>query len=314
MSLVQSTKPPASLLHDPAVVLAGHKGAVLAAKFSPHGQYIASGGIDSSILLWHLPTTQRETPNYGVLTGHKGAVTSLCWRLDSLIFTTSADRTIAFWDAETGQRTRKGQGHETVVNDSCVADDICVSVADDGSARIWDERQKTEVASYSTKYPLLACSASQDCIYIAGIDAAVQAIDLRTQKLLWKSESHTDSITSLAFSTDGTMLAARAMGGLVRTVSTKSTVPAGISRMANYSYDGAIGGEQLLVRARFSSDDVYLALGLDDGSSFMWSTASRRVVRKSAGHQGPVLDLDFHPTEKILMTSSADSTIVVREY
>lgn len=306
-----------SLLYDCAIVFSGHDGAVLTSKFSPNGQNIASGGMDRTILLWHLPTNpDDDSPNYGQLQGHKGAVTSLTWALESSIFTTSADSTVAFWDAETGQRIRKGQGHEMAINDSCNSGELSLSVGDDGTARLWDSREKKEVTKISTPYPVLCCDSTDDTVFLSGIDPTIQAYDLRTNSILWKCEGNTESVTSLALSSDKSMLVSRAMDGLVRTLSAKNSVPAGIPRMGNNTYEGTVGSsaEQLLVRAKFSSDDIYIALGSEDRTSVLWSTATRRMMQKFSGHEGTVIDVDFHPSERIMLYSSTDKTLIVREY
>ncbi|SGZ53718.1 CIC11C00000003124 [Sungouiella intermedia] len=308
-----------SLLYDSAVVLAGHEGPVYTAQFSPQGQTIASGGHDKSILLWHLPTVANEAkPNYGILTGHKSAVTSLTWLLESSIFSTSADSTIAFWDAETGERFRKGVGHEGVVNEcSGINNGVCVSVGDDGTIRVWDEREKHEVSKIDTKYPLLTCNASKDghTVFVSGIDPTVQAFDLRTNEAAWKCSGMQDSVTSLGLNSDGSMLSARAMDGSIRTLSAKAAVPPGIPRMSKQVYAGATGSlQQVLARISFTNDDVYIGLGSDDATAIMWGTASGRMVNKFSGNEGTVIDVDFHPSEKILLSSGSKGEVIVRDY
>lgn len=313
------SKEKTSLLYDSAVVFAGHVGPVYAAQFSPNGRSIASGGHDKCILLWHLPTSANEpNPNYGILQGHKSAVTSLSWVLESLIFSSSADSTIAFWDAETGQRIRKGVGHEQVVNDSsALSNGICLSVGDDGTIRVWDDREKYEVTKIETRYPLLCCDLSNDgtTVYVSGIDPTIQGFDLRKNEQTWGCTGIQDSVTSLSLSSDGAMLVAKAMDGLIRTLSAKSTVPPGIPRMGNHIYAGAMGSQhQFLTRASFSNDDVYIGLGSEDYSMIMWGTASRRMVNKLPGHESSVIDVDFHPSESIVLSSGANGDIIVREF
>lgn len=306
-------------LYDSAVVLAGHEGPVYTAKFSPNGLAIASGGHDKQILLWRLPTdSNEENANYGMISGHKSAVTSLQWVLGTCLFSTSADSNISFWDAESGQRTRRGVGHELVVNDcAATSNGTCVSVGDDGTIRVWDEREKHEVKTIRTKYPLLCCDVTSDgsTVFTSGIDPAIQAYDLRSEKQLWTCSGMVDSVSGLDLSSDGAMLVARSMDGQIRTLSAKSSTPPGMSRMGQHNYAGAMGGLlQMLTRATFTSDDVYIVLGSDDSSTIIWGTATRRMVNKFPGHEGVVIDVDTHPSEKILLSSSNDGTVIVREF
>lgn len=319
MSLIHSNTPSTrqkgpKILYDEAVSLSGHKGPVYSAKFAPGGRAIASAGHDRQILLWHLPTDANETlPNYGVLSGHRNAVTSLLWQLETSIFSVSADSTVSFWDAQTGQRLRKGIGHHLAINDcSASKDGTCVSVGDDGTVRVWDEREKSSVAVITSEYPLLACDVANDgsTVFVGGIDPVVAAYDLGERKMVWSCAGNTDSVCSVALSADNSMLVTKSMDGLVRTLSARNTVPAGVLRMSPDSYEGVSGG-QVLSRAQFSPDDIYIGLGSGDGTAVMWSSASHRMTDRYAGHVGAVLDVDFLPG--LFMTSSVDGSVIVRE-
>lgn len=88
--------------------------------------------MDRSILLWR---TSGQCQNYGELSGHKQAVLDLQWSRDSrVIFSASADMTIASWDLETGQRIRRHVGHEEVINCMVVSkrgEEFLISGSDD---------------------------------------------------------------------------------------------------------------------------------------------------------------------------------------
>ena len=84
-------------------------------------------------MLWR---TYGACENYGLLTGHKGAVLDLHWSRDSrVIFSASADKMLASWDLETGLRIRRHVGHEEIINCLDVSrrgEEILVSGSDDG--------------------------------------------------------------------------------------------------------------------------------------------------------------------------------------
>jgi WD40 repeat protein len=84
-------------------------------------------------VLWK---TYGQCENYGILTGHKGAVLDLHWSRDSrVIFSASADMMLASWDVETGARIRRHVGHEEVINTMDVSkrgEEVLVSGSDDG--------------------------------------------------------------------------------------------------------------------------------------------------------------------------------------
>jgi WD40 repeat protein len=85
------------------------------------------------LVLWR---TYGQNENYGVLTGHKGAVLDLQWSRDSrVLFSASADTMLASWDLDTGTRIRRYMGHEEVINAMDVSkrgEEMMVSGSDDG--------------------------------------------------------------------------------------------------------------------------------------------------------------------------------------
>lgn len=306
-------------LYSEAVVLEGHDGVVLSAKFSNDGNHIASGGGDQTIQLWNLPTDKDdESPNYGVLKGHKSAVTSLRWsKDDNFVATSSADASIGIWDVATGKRVRKGTGHELAVNEIEISSDsLVLSVGDDGSAKIWDQREKLPVSVVDSPYPVMTGTFNKagSVIYLGGIDPKVRAFDIRQiEKPIWECDGQTSSITSLALNHDGSVLLSRAMDGKVRTYSAKDEVSKGLARLSPYVLDGALGNEYDLIRAKFSNNNVSIISGSNDNTATIWDYNSRKITKKLVGHNGTVLDVDYHPSDKFVLSTSTDGTIIVRE-
>lgn len=321
-SLVQSRllgKNNGSLLYSDAVILEGHQGSVLSSTFSHNGHNIASAGIDKSILLWKTPYEESESPNYGVMKGHKSAVTSARWLYDDITLASgSADTTVGFWDGETGKRTRKCIGHESIVNDISVSKDSAVlSVSDDGSACLWDQRQKEATIKISTEYPLLSCTFNNkgNTFYIGGIEPEIKAYDTRVMdKPIWTCDGQVDSITSIAINKDDSILLSRSMNGIMKTYSARDFVPEGIPRLNPYIYDGApSGNEYQLIRACFSTDNLSILSGSEDKTVTIWDYKSRKILNKISGHRGATLDIAYHPTERIISSTSTDGSVIVRE-
>lgn len=285
-------------------ILSGHSGEIFAVRFDPTGQHLASGSMDRSILLWN---TSADCANYGSLTGHKSAILDLQWSRDSrVIFSASADITIASWDAETGQRIRRHVGHEEVIN-SVVAskrgEEYLISGSDDGYVGIWDPRQKEAVDFMGTDFPVTAVAIAEagNEIYSGGIDNDIRVWDLRKKSVAYSLLGHNDTITSLEVSPDSQYLLSNAHDSTVRTWDIRPFAPQDRSVKV---YDGAPTGiEKNLLKASWSPDGKRIAAGSGDRTVVVWETSSGKLLHKLPGHKGAVNDVRFSPSGEPLSKS-----------
>ncbi|GLE05148.1 hypothetical protein PINS_up014136 [Pythium insidiosum] len=80
--------------------LRAHTGAVYTAKFSPCGRLLASGGLDSKVLLWDV-TTKFNQQQLASLAQHQQLVIDVSWSNDSSkLVSASYDHTVKLWDVE----------------------------------------------------------------------------------------------------------------------------------------------------------------------------------------------------------------------
>ncbi len=107
-----------------------HDDVIYAAKFSPDGKRIASGGADKYLRTFDIATSQQLRR----FEGHTSYVLGVAWKRDSQVIATSgADNTIKVWDAETGdqQRTIENFGrHVTSVQYVGETDNLISSCGD----------------------------------------------------------------------------------------------------------------------------------------------------------------------------------------
>jgi WD40 repeat protein len=76
----------------------GHDGLVRSLAVSPDGQYIASGGDDSTIRIWEAATGR----GYGLSLDDLGLVTALYFTEDNRLFSATSTETLSEWDIATG--------------------------------------------------------------------------------------------------------------------------------------------------------------------------------------------------------------------
>ena len=250
-------------------------------------------------MLWH---TYGECENYGILTGHKGAVLDLHWSRDSRnIFSASADMTVASWDLDSGLRIRRHIGHEEIINCLDVArrgQELLISGSDDGYIGIWDPRQKEAVDFIETDFPVTAVALPEagNEIYSGGIDNDIKVWDTRKLEVVYSMTGHTDTITSLEVSPDSQALLSNSHDSTVRTWDIRPFAPADRHMK---TYDGAPTGiEKNLIRASWSPKGDRIAAGSGDRTAVVWEAKSAKLLYKLPGHKGTVSDVRFSPADE----------------
>ncbi|MCJ1476357.1 hypothetical protein MMC13_005023 [Lambiella insularis] len=307
-----------STFHFHGLPFPGHTGEVFATRFDPTGNLIASGSMDRSIsgflleiklsfytltmLLTVLWRTYGQCDNYGILTGHKGAVLDLHWSRDSrVIFSASADMTIASWDLESGLRIRRHIGHEEVVNCLDVSrrgGEMLVTGSDDAYIGIWDPRQKQAIEFIETGFPVtsVALAEAGNEIFSGGIDNDIKVWDLRKKAVAYSMTGHTDTVTSLQVSPDTQSLLSNSHDGTVRTWDIRPFAP---TDRHIRTYDGAPAGiERNLIRASWDRKGKKIAAGSGDRSVVVWDVRTGKLLNKLPGHKGTVNDVRFSPGDE----------------
>ncbi|OAA66643.1 WD40/YVTN repeat-like-containing domain protein [Niveomyces insectorum RCEF 264] len=313
-ALIQAV-PRTSGLQAPVMQLTGHGDEVFCARFDPAGLLIASGSMDRSILLWR---TYGDCENYGVLTGHRGAVLDLQWSRDSdIVFSASADAHLASWDLTSGQRIRRYVGHEEIVNALDISkrgEEVLYSASDDGSLGIWDPRTKHAADYIQTDCPLtsVAIAEAGHELYAGGIDNDITVWDVRKKAVVYTLHGHQDTVTSLRVSPDSQSLLSFAMDATARTWDIRPFAPA---ERHLRTFDGAqIGVDKNLVHASWDPKGQRIATGSGDGTVVVWSSDDGKLLYKLPGHKGTVNAAEFSPSdEPIILSASSDRTLMLGE-
>jgi WD40 repeat protein len=171
-----------------------HEENVMSVAFSPDGHWLASGSWDKTVVLafspdghWHSKCSRK------ILSGHKDEVYTVAFFFDKdkrvqLLASGSKDKTILLWDlknieqnGEAPQVIKKLVGHTDGVSSLAFSPDgywlLSGSWKEDATVRLWDLRQSGDT--------------------------------INNGKILWKhgSEEEAQSVTSVAFSSNGRILA-----------------------------------------------------------------------------------------------------------
>eukprot|EP00249_Psilotum_nudum_P009836 c22181_g1_i1 orf=149-1237(+) len=303
-----------SRLESPIMLLTGHQAAVYTMKFNPTGDVIASGSHDKDIFLWQV---YGDCDNFMVLKGHRNAVLDLHWITDGAqIVSASPDKTLRAWDAETGRQVKKMAEHSSFVNCCCPSrrgPPLVVSGSDDGTAKLWDLRQRGAIQTLPDKYQITAVGFSDaaDKVYTGGIDNDIKVWDLRKTEVLLHLQGHVDTITGMELSPDGSYLLSNSMDCTLRIWDMRPYAPQ--NRCVKIFTGHQHNFEKNLLKCSWSPDGSKVTAGSADRMLYIWDTTSRRILYKLPGHSGSVNESVFHPMEPIVGSCSSDKQIYLGE-
>lgn len=258
-----------------------------------------------------------ECENVGVLNGHTNAVMEIHFSADgSHLYTASTDKNCAVWDVPTCTRIRKLRGHDHFVN-SCRGarrgTELIVSGSDDKTIRIWDARKKFCVQSLEAPFQITSVcfNDTSDQVISGGIDNEIKVWDLRKKEILFELKGHADTITGLSLSPDGAYVLSNSMDNTLRIWDIRPYAPA--ERCIKVFTGHQHNFEKNLLRCAWSPDSNRVSSGSADRFVYIWDIPSRRILYKLPGHNGSVNDVDFHPTEPIVLSASSDKNLYLGE-
>jgi ribosomal RNA-processing protein 9 len=121
-----------------------HHAAILCVAASEDGRFVATGGADKKLIIWHAEMLKPLK----VFTQHRDAVTALAFRRGTnQLFSASKDRTIKIWSLNELAYVETLFGHQDeVVGVSALAQEKCVTAgARDRTARLWKVVEESQL-------------------------------------------------------------------------------------------------------------------------------------------------------------------------
>nr|GEU80507.1 guanine nucleotide-binding protein subunit beta-2 [Tanacetum cinerariifolium] len=259
---------------------------VMTCAFSPSGQSVACGGLDSVCSIFNLSSPTDNDGNIPVsrlLSGHKGYVSS-CQYVpdeDNHLITSSGDQTCVLWDITTGLRTSVFGGE---FQSGHTADVLSVSIngtnsrtfvsgSCDATARLWD----TRVASRPVRTFL----------------------------------GHEGDVNSVKFFPDGNRFGTGSDDGTCRLYDIRTG-----HQLQVYPLQQQGGGDAPHVTSiAFSISGRLLFSGYSNGDCFVWDTLLAKVVLNleslQNSHEGRVSCLGLSADGSALCTGSWDTNLKI---
>lgn len=208
---------------------------VMTCAFSPTGQSVACGGLDSMCSIFNLNTQTDKDGNLPVsrtLSGHKGYVSSCQYvpNEDTHLITASGDQTCVLWDITTGLRAsvfggefQSGHiGDVLSVSISGSNPKMFVSGSSDSTSRLWDTRVASRAVrtfyGHEGDVSTVKFFPDGNRFGTGSDDGTCRLFDVRTgHQLQVYNQPHGDNefphVTSIAFSISGRLLFAAYTNG-----------------------------------------------------------------------------------------------------
>jgi len=245
------------------------------------------------------------------LTGHEAGVMSL--RFDpngKYLATGSLDKQLFLWHVYGNcENTHVFKGHKGAILqvDWSVDGALVASASADKTMCVWDVdtgRRVKKFAEHSSHVNSVCC-AREDSHLLA------TASDDCTTEVSFSLNGHSDTLTSLRLSPDGSYLMSNAMDSSLRIWDVRPYAP---TDRCIKIFTGAVHNfEKNLLRCNWSPDGKRITTGSADRFVYVWDTTSRQILYKLPGHVGSVNEVDFHPKEPIVGSCSSDRKVFLGE-
>ncbi|ODG97946.1 hypothetical protein A4S05_11165 [Nostoc sp. KVJ20] len=280
--------------------LQGHDNWIQSVAFSPDGQTLASGSQDHSAKLWDVNTGECLYSFQGYANWLKAIVFNPSGQL---VASGGQDHIVRLWDTNTGKCTKELQGHTDWIRCLAFSPDgrILASGSNDFTVRLWNIQtgECSKILRGDTG-KLSSIAFSPDGLKLAiASGQTIQLWDFDIEQNIYEIIAHKGSITKLAFSCDGQIIASLSYDDTVKLwdVTTGKCFKT-LTGKKNWSRSGA-----------FSADTTIIATCSDDYIARLWNIYTGQCLMTLEEHTGQIKAFAFSCDGQVLATGSDDLTI-----
>jgi WD40 repeat protein len=287
--------------------------------FSPDGQRLLAGGVETTAKVWDL-TIGREL---FTVTGGNGGTFAVAYSPDGRQFLTGGDYGASLWDAETGRRAqtlpppvgadwlefgplrRRSEWHGQRVEVVAFSPNgkRVLTGANDGKVIVWDAARGESLLMLRREGDswIHAAAFSPDglTIAVASYDGKITLWDAQGGHVRHTLTGYTNAIESLAYFPDGTRIVIASYDNTARILDTRL----GSELLAFRGHRGAV------MCVAVSPDGRRVATGSTDRSARVWDSETGQEQLLLQGHRHPLDGIAFSPDGRRVATTGFDQTI-----
>lgn len=280
--------------------------------FSPDSKTLATGSRDEKVRIWNVESHELIHE----LSGHHSWVETLAFSPDGKMLASGGqDNMVHLWSPETGAEIVDLQGHAFWVLGASFSPNgkFALTSAGDATARVWNSQTGQSIRVHQAKHgqwvPSVIASPDGEHYAIAETGQLVVR-KFSTGEIAWKyDDASIEKVTlaSLSYSSDGRVLAATGLDGIVRIWNTGNAgdpVEVKYQRVAATIEDKT---ERLrLASVAVRPDGKQLALVTQSRNSAssvveIWDLESQKMIRKITPKRGNGNHLVYSPDGKSLL-------------
>ncbi|NDJ16399.1 NB-ARC domain-containing protein [Myxacorys almedinensis] len=286
---------------------------ILAIAFSLDGKLLATGDINHEI---HVRQVIDGKPLFSCRM-EAGWVWSVAFSPDGRWLASSANRTVALWDVQTGECLHTFEGYADRVFSLAFSPDgrLLASGSEDRLIRIWEiKTQKLvhvlkghdcevrSIAFAPHRYPAVTQPPSPNAGYLlasGSFDRTVRLWDVQSGTCLKILKAHTGWVFSVAFSPEGRWLASSSRDRTVK-----------LWQVESGHCQATIAAHPHQIRAvTFARDGKTLVTGCDDHRLRVWNYYTGECLRVLKGHQSWISAIAICPATQVLASASEDQSV-----
>lgn len=307
---------PVSMLSDPTMDVAGHKGKVVSLVFGGHSKLLVSSGSDGLVRFWNIGKATEQRKLLVEKSGNDAVLAFLSTTKTLVAGTT--DRRLVVIDAATAAIQKQvWTNHLMALVSVAVSSDRKWIVAAGGSGdnvpSVWDLStliQVGDLQGHTNHVECVAFSPDAKKIATASLDKSIKLWDSESQRELATLQGHKYPVWCVAWSQDGKYIVGGDVGPTIILWDAIS-----LQRIQSLSWEEL----QMINSLVISPDCRFVVVGCGEGlgppgALIVWEIGANKKERKYYPHLTGITSLAFSSDGQLLATGGYDGNVRVWDF